>query len=180
MNHQPFEEWLLSDDELDQDQEQALNEHLETCTQCPPVVEAWKNVLIDIKYSPEVSPTPGFTQRFEARLAERRAENQQRWTLITLLGFCLGAIALSGAGILVKYNGLPSPVALLTDFSYTFIVLAEKVGTFWDVMQGILGSVPLIVPLFIWISISVSLFLWVFIWFVSVWRLPHVQRSFNK
>lgn len=34
MNHEPYEDWLLSGEELTADQQQSLDEHLAACPEC--------------------------------------------------------------------------------------------------------------------------------------------------
>ena len=45
MNHQPFETWLLTDEELRPENERALDEHLETCGHCQEIKDALLGTL---------------------------------------------------------------------------------------------------------------------------------------
>jgi len=68
MNHQPFRDWLLSDEKLSPDQTQALQEHLESCTSCDELATAWSEVESSLQHAPLLIPAPGFTTRWQAHL----------------------------------------------------------------------------------------------------------------
>jgi hypothetical protein len=44
MNHQPFRDWLLSEEKLSIDQTQALKDHLHSCESCSQIEAAWLEV----------------------------------------------------------------------------------------------------------------------------------------
>ena len=58
MNHQPFENWLLSEDPLPEDDERALRDHLADCDQCNELEDAWLNVSNLFTDVPAVGPAP--------------------------------------------------------------------------------------------------------------------------
>ncbi len=68
MNHQPFRDWLLSDEKLSPDQTQALQEHLESCTSCNQLATAWSEVELSLQQAPLLIPAPGFTTRWQTHL----------------------------------------------------------------------------------------------------------------
>ena len=85
MNHRPFEDWLLDEQPLTPEQKRDLQSHLRLCTSCSAIAES----NLAIHTTQMVSPAPGFTDRFKARLVRRRSE--QKWrqivgTLVLVLG----------------------------------------------------------------------------------------------
>jgi len=78
MNHQPFRDWLLSDEQLSTDQTQALQEHLQSCEACSQLQSAWSEVESVLHQSPQVSPLPDFTNRWQEHLAEYQHVTQKR------------------------------------------------------------------------------------------------------
>ncbi len=126
MNHEPYEEWLLSGEELTADQQQSLAEHIETCPDCAKIFYAWKAVDQAMRSAPEVEPEPGFSSRWKQRLADRRAAQQRRLTWISL-SVCLGGALLMIVGLaLPQIGGIPSPVQLLSGLIFN---IAEAVVT---------------------------------------------------
>jgi len=180
MNHQPFEEWLLSDEELTPEQDRALADHLQNCSECPQVGEAWEAVLEEIRQTPPAAPGPGFAQRWEARLEIQRAQIQRRWTWIGLLVFSAGAVILSIFAVVDKWGSIPTPLEMFTGLSYSLIVGYSRAGEAIDIFTAVFKSIPLVIPLLAWIALTISMLLWAFIWFLTVWRLPHTQRSIQK
>ena len=89
MNHQPFEDWLLNDKPITNEQKRELDIHVRTCTYCAALVETG----LALKSVKKASPQAGFTNRFQARLAERKlAERRKRlWgsVLFTVGGLVL-------------------------------------------------------------------------------------------
>jgi hypothetical protein len=79
MNHQPFREWLLSEETLSAEQDKSLHEHLATCEACSQIQASWMELEFIIKDAPQVEPLPGFTRRWQAHLEEYQARQQARW-----------------------------------------------------------------------------------------------------
>jgi len=81
MNHKPFESWLVADEPLLPDQELDLQEHLKSCESCHQLQSSWQEVeglfgelLIE-------QPQPGFTERWQVRLAEEISREKERQQL---------------------------------------------------------------------------------------------------
>jgi hypothetical protein len=97
MSHQPYETWLFDETELSREQAQALQAHLHECQQCRGLEKSWKTLDGKIQATPMVSPQPGFSQRWRASLAERRARQQMlQVTLYRLFGRLLDHLAAAG------------------------------------------------------------------------------------
>lgn len=92
MSHQPFESWLLSNDQLDAQQRGTLNNHLDECEDCNNLATALNQVTDLFSSSPSPAPSPGFTQRWHGRLAAYRQQRQQRRMWV----FTLGLFAFAG------------------------------------------------------------------------------------
>jgi hypothetical protein len=94
MNHQPFRDWLLSEDALSAEHARSLQDHLAGCESCSQIVSAWKEVETVIQMAPQVGPVAGFTGRWQAHLAEFEHHRQKRqgWVSIGITAFV--AIAL--------------------------------------------------------------------------------------
>jgi anti-sigma factor RsiW len=78
MNHQPFENWLLSHEQLDPQQETELDQHVKSCAGCANLAQAWQNVEAELKRAPQAAPAPGFSHRWQAVLAQKRSKRQRR------------------------------------------------------------------------------------------------------
>jgi hypothetical protein len=89
MNHQPFRDWLLSEDALSAEQAQSLQNHLSECESCSQITSAWKEVEKAIHAAPQAEPKPGFVNRWQAQLAMHEAHQQKRqgWISIGFTAF---------------------------------------------------------------------------------------------
>jgi len=88
MNHRPFEDWLLEDQNLTNEQERELQAHLRTCTSCAAIAES----NLALHSTRTVSPAEGFVSRFEMRLAEQRKATRIRQIIGTVI-FVLAGLA---------------------------------------------------------------------------------------
>jgi hypothetical protein len=95
---------LAQDSNLDRAQMRLLNGHIEACPQCRQTWEAMNEVSRLLHAAPLAEPSPGFVQRFEARLAYH-LEQRRRVMVWLLMG--IGAIALA-------LLALPSLVGVLS------------------------------------------------------------------
>lgn len=131
-------------------------------------------------FAPQVEPEPGFTARWQANLAKRRAAAARRSTWIALL-VCIGGLLLTLFGLAMpEIHGIPSPIQLLSSGIFgvaEFLVTVQDMGA-W--VLSILRGVPVVVSLLLWIAISTALLLWSLVWMIGIWRLPHLQRSQNE
>lgn len=100
-NHQPFENWILSGDSLDEAQRTTLSEHLRGCETCRRRQVAWNGVRHLVQTAGQVAPAPGFSNRWHLALEVRRVAQarQQRlaWALFAL-SMALALAALLGLG----------------------------------------------------------------------------------
>lgn len=84
MNHQPFRDWLLSDEQLSERETLALQDHLRSCESCHQISFAWKEIELEFKRVPQVDPAAGFTQRWQAHLHEYQVYRQARSGWLTI------------------------------------------------------------------------------------------------
>jgi cation transport ATPase len=113
MNHQPFRDWLLSDEQLSEREQQALQSHLSTCEACSQIESAWKEIELEIKRSPQVTPAPGFTDRWQANLSAYQVRRQSRGGWFTISATSVIVTALFGVMAWQVWLMLQSPQAFL-------------------------------------------------------------------
>jgi len=179
MNHQPFEEWLLSGETLTAEEEQSLQDHLASCDTCPPLGTAWRQVLGEIKQVPAAAPVAGFTQRWEIRLQEERLKHQRRITFVVLAVFIVGAIGLALLSVVQKYQGLPSLVELLGGFLSSATAGLVRIQQTSVTVEAVVRAIPTPLSLLIWFVGASTLFLWTLVWIVTLWKLPNRQGVIN-
>lgn len=176
MNHQPFEDWLLEED-LSEDQRQALNDHLLACDDCRKLASALQITETQFRSAPQVDPAPGFAQRWMAREVQAREKRARRLTWTGFLVCFAGIIALSLVLVLPDISSWPSPVGFLAMLLYNSTVLAANLTDVGEFLLALVRSLPIGIPVFIWIVLAMNLCIWSLIWAVSIWRLPRLSRS---
>jgi hypothetical protein len=136
MNHQPFREWLVSDEPLSAEQTQSLQAHLSSCESCSQMESAWKEVEVTIRKTHFVEPDSGFILRWQEHLVEYQVQQQSRLGWLTI-----GATTLIATGLLVLLISqlwsliqAPGP--------YLAVWLERLVGVIYIyyILQNIVGS----------------------------------------
>jgi anti-sigma factor RsiW len=170
MNHQPFEEWILGDEDLDQEKEQALGDHLQSCESCSSLAQSWQAVRHEIESEPQAAPLSGFTQRWQARLVQKRIEQQRRlaWGIF---GLCLG-IALIILGIIYAPEVTHlSPGAILASLLYNVTLFLARANQTRGIIEQLGQSVTPAIPIAIGVLAASSLSALSFFWIVVMWKI---------
>lgn len=167
MNHQPFEEWLLSEKPVDPRQRLELEAHLRVCRYCSALAETG-TALRTVKM---VSPAPGFSARFQARLARQQAldRRRRRWGAVL---FTFGGLAML-LWVLNPYlmAFLASPaswIASLVEWGIFLITTLQALAQACSVMLRVL---PGVLPPFALMIVLSALAGFGLLWSVSIWRL---------
>lgn len=160
--HLPFEDWVLDRNDLSPEEEQTLQEHLQDCPSCREFAESLWEMESRLKAQTILSPEPGFSQRWQARLAQERARIQMRQTHFFL------AVTLGGAVLLLLAMGillipvLRSPYPYLLAIAYQLTQVISFINGTVDVAMSLIGAILKVVPPFIWIGLfGVATFLMV-------------------
>ena len=179
MNHQPFEEWLLSKEALTQEQEAALHQHLQDCLACTHLAAAWQTVEHEIKQAPLAAPAPGFNQRWQARMAEKRARMQRRlaWWMI---GINLSAAL--GIFLALNWNRLASLsfTNLLVTALFSFTLLSARIESTEALVKILFTEVNPLIPLGMVSFIGCIVTLLCLIWIASMFKIFIPQGARNE
>jgi hypothetical protein len=173
MNHRPFEDWLLDDQRLDPAQKRELDAHLRECKTCTAIAEA----NLALRSARLVTPAPGFSVRFQERLAGARAAQRRRTVLGSIL-FAVGGLVLLGAlagPALFSFIGSPAEwLALFLNGALFVYSMLIAVGEASPVLLRVL---PEFVPPFIWLVVLSAISGLGLLWSVSIWRIVRVPQG---
>jgi hypothetical protein len=175
MNHQPFKDWLLSEDKLAPEQAQALQEHLETCDTCRKTDLAWSDVEILIKRVPPVKPAPGFTVRWQEYLSAHQLRKQKRFGWITI-----GINVLIISSILIvlathMWSLLQTPGPYLLTWFLRLINLLSLYFTFQNFNISIPWSMPVYSIIGLFILVGMTSFMSV-LWLATYRKIKMARR----
>jgi hypothetical protein len=173
MNHDTFTEkislWL--DDELSPSEAADLQTHLTKCPSCQQVYQAMQHVhhFLDNASRLMAAPSPGFTTRFEARLAQNTAKRWHAWLglgvllISTLLLVTVGAIV--GGVTLISISTVLLDTRALYEWLGMLGGIVNQIRAYIN-LSGLFLKVAFITmsqPLF-WLYVAVTLgltWLWV-------------------
>jgi hypothetical protein len=173
MNHRPFEDWLLENQPLTPEQKLELKAHLKTCTSCSSLTE----IDLALKSRRMVSPTVGFTDRFQLRLAAERKlkHTRQLWGL-----GILGLLAILAVGVFffqVFSVWQISPVQIFVTWINWWISMVSSVRTYGSIGLVFLKTAAGIIPLPLWLGITGGSFLLILVWIASLWKLSYSTNA---
>ena len=163
MNHQPFEDWLLNDKPITQEQKRELDMHMRTCAYCAALAETG----IELKSVKKASPQPGFTNRFQVRLAERKIAEQRRRLWGSALFTVGGLVLLMWLFSPYLFSFLSAPA---TWIAATMQALAQAGSVFVKILPDFLSPFAWMVLLSAFAGVSL-------LWTVSIWRFVRVPRG---
>lgn len=169
MSHLPYETWMFSQEQLSSEQSKELSDHLENCAQCRMQQLSWTNVRSHMQSAPVLPPRPGFSQRWQTGLSERRAREQLRQVRIWLLGLAAPAVtSLIVLGIYLTVTISPMDLVVAGFQSFTRMIIIG--ANLQIVLAKWVPILPIAIPVAIWILFSLSLCLVTGIWLVSMWQ----------
>lgn len=173
--HLPFEEWLLSERTLSTYQEQALDEHLQTCVACRELKQSWGNVNDLFCVAPQVTPRVNFTARWVDRQAAARTHKQRRQAWIIFGIMAVNAIVFLALFATQAWAMVNSPAQWLLIKMYFLTRYLAVVGFVNSLVQAI-SQMTLAFPLVgLFFLVGITSFLSV-LWFVAYRQLTSQTR----
>jgi len=180
MNHQPFENWLLSEETLTPKNERTLQDHLETCDQCRELQAAWNGVIDLFLDVPEVEPAPGFVNRWQNRLVtERQIELsvRHRWQSIIMLiligNVIAGLVVLLSTQFLTTFD---TPLAFILSGVYRLASIVTWINTVENIFTTLFRTITSVVPAGLWAVLAVGLVGAGATWIISLKSLSVLPR----
>lgn len=134
MKHQQFENWILMDEELNQEQQRDLHGHLKQCSQCQALYQANHQIIHLFKTAPEPVPVAGFSTRWLVQI-DKTEKRKNRIILFSTLG----AISLATL-ILLSTVGfeLRSVVGNFPQMMYELVTLITNWMVFFNQVSDII------------------------------------------
>lgn len=176
MDHQPFETWILDAHSQPEQQAQALRQHLDACPRCRALQDSWQAAEAALEGAALLSPRPGFSLRWQAALAQRRAQQQARQVRLLLIGLGAGVV-LCAAVLVILYLAAASPADLLIGAVRAVTALNSWLVSAHNLIANLLSH-PL--PLVLWMAAGCGLCLVATTWVLTLWRISEKGVSKNE
>lgn len=167
MNHQPFENWIYTPEELDPQRARALQEHLQSCDHCYGQAAAWQQVQPMLAGAQMIAPAEGFVGRWQKRLQYERERSEKRQAVLAFaggIGLTFVLLILLAATVLLAYN---SPIEWLLTLTTRLAALVLLVEAFQDSFIILRSALPLSW----WIGASAAVIGLCLLWIISLQKL---------
>ncbi len=173
MNHRPFEDWLLSEEPLTSKEKRALQDHLQTCSQCAALAE----VDLALKSVKVAAPDEGFASRFQVRLVAQKKALRRRnfWGFLILV--LSVAVIVFGFSWPVIQVAVQSPVNLLASWLSFLVTLWAWIQAMGHVGSVLLHIAPGIVPVYVWPAALIICSAWILMWIYSLMKFSKKQQG---
>ncbi len=172
MNHQPFEDWLLNDKPMTQQEKHELDMHIRTCAYCAALAETG----IELKSVKKVAPKPGFTDRFQARLAERKVAEQRRRLWGSALFTLGGLVLLMGIASPFLLGFLSAPATWIAALVQWLVFIVTTINALAQAGSVFVRILPDFLSPFGWMVLISAIAGVSLLWTVSIWRFIRVPR----
>ena len=172
MNHQPFEDWLLNDKPITQEQKRELDIHVRTCAYCAALAETG----IALKSVKKASPKAGFTARFEARLVERKLAEQRRRLWGSVFFTVGGLVLLMWLFSPYLFSFLSAPATWIAAIVQWIVFIVTTVQALAQAGSVFVQIIPDFLTPFAWMVLLSAIAGVGLLWTVSIWRFVRVPR----
>ena len=167
--HQPFENWIFQEAPLSEQERSSLDQHLIQCDQCCRLNAGWQATHRAIRETVLLKPSQGFSQRWQNSLAERRSRIQKE-QIKRFFKYLVGINLFSFAGLILTFILGTSPLDLLSGFLQNSITLFLYGKQIQNLLIVAFNSMPLLVPVVLWILVSTGFCLAVLVWGGAMYR----------
>jgi hypothetical protein len=154
MKHQPYENWIFTQEDLDMDQAKELRVHLKLCERCNALASALTDVETQFASDSLISPASGFTSRWRERLEKRKQVSHRRQTSILFGGLSVGALILFIPLLIRWFLTALSPGDLISGFVQDFVNWFAIIGFTGDVTVGVLDGMVDTIPVGWWFTFA--------------------------
>lgn len=175
MKHQPYEEWILQDDELSPEQQRSLDEHLSRCEQCASLLRAWRDLESRFTTAKLLAPAPGFSGRWREHLAYRRRRRARRQSYAVVVGTFGGLIALAALLFLQLYPYMQQFIQTSLRLSGEVASVLVNLKLVADVLLLVAGASIRNAPLLYRFTIPLVFVGFAYLWLQSIHRMGIVR-----
>lgn len=179
MKHQPYEDWIFSQEDLDVDQAKELHVHLKLCERCNALASALADVETQFASDSLIGPASGFTSRWRERLELRKQVSFRRHTSILFGGLSVGALILFIPLLIRWFLTALSPGDLISGFVQDFVNWFAIIGFTGDVTAGVIDGMVDTIPVGWWLTFALVPIGLCSFWLFMMHRIRPRQKVVN-
>jgi uncharacterized protein YacL len=175
-NHQPFENWIFLREMINREEELALQAHLRQCEHCQSLSGAMQAMEHSLKTAPVVSPSPGFSTRWLARLEENRISHQRKQTAIFTLAIIGGAIIMLVLSVILMWPLFRAPFPYVLAVAYQLALIYSFMDTIATTGIAVYKTLFKIIPPTMLVSLFLATGGIVAIWIAAIGKFVYPRR----
>lgn len=175
MSHQPYENWILDEPQLSEEEKLDLEHHLRECPECTRLANGWSSVQHTIRAT-QMKPAPAnFTSKWSASLAHRKREQEKKQARTLVISLCSGASAVL---LVTLIYFLPdfSLISLTAGFISTLLSVSNIISNFWSITLKLIQTIPLSTLIVTTIIVSGWVLLASITLGLSIWKLAFRRK----
>ena len=180
MDHKPYESWLVADEPLLPDQKLSLQEHLETCEACRQFQLSWSEVEGIFEERSFLHPEPGFTERWQLRLADELSLESEKEQLRSTWMFLAATTGTAFLVLVILSIRFLSTIQNPTETFISGMTLVAGVLNLTETIQKaifpLFEVVLLSVPTLWWLFLVLSASLFTLVLTFSILRIVRTRR----
>ncbi|MCC7119285.1 MAG: zf-HC2 domain-containing protein [Anaerolineales bacterium] len=173
MNHQPFEEWLLTDKFLTPAEKRELDLHLRTCADCT----ALSATGLALRSARAARPAAGFTLRFQQKLAAQKALERRRRLLGMVSLVFSSAVLLAWLAFPYLNALIVAPTEWLTTLTGYLLYVTTSIRALGDASLVLLRVIPDLLPPYAWMALASTVAGLSLLSSVSIWRFIRLPQG---
>lgn len=175
MNHQQFEQWLLTDETVSREQAEHLRSHLNACEACRRLSTSWSDVRQLLRSAPLAGPQPGFVGRWQAQLEvqiarEMQAHHRSQTRLVLILAM-LGAASFFALMVTQLTSTFSAPSQILVYWLGQVAALLSTANVVQEIVNVLFRTISAVIPLSYWMVLLASLSVLFLFWILSLQRI---------
>lgn len=175
MNHQQFEQWLLTDETLSRDQAEKLRSHLNACEACQRLSTSWSDVRQVFRSAPLVEPESGFVARWQAQLevqlAREMQARQRRQSWMVLILTTLGSVSIFALIVAQLTSTFSAPSQILVYWLAQVVELLSTANVVQEIVNVLFRTISAVIPPSYWIVLLASVSVLSLFWILSLQRI---------
>ena len=176
MNHKQFENWILDEPELSQDQKKELKMHLASCAVCRQLDTGWQASKVLLKQAAPKAPQPGFKDRWLAFADKKKQMAKVRRYRLTLFTLLLAAFTASLTYLIGSGYFMHSLADIFNSISTLVIAMTNGLST----LGSWLYKVPIALPLTIGFIFFGLVNAFVMVGVFTLWNLQKRKFQANE
>jgi len=165
MKHLPYENWILDEPKLNPEENSTLLHHLAICDQCSQLKKGWEASKALLTKATLVTPTPGFSARWQIKVIQKCKTEKVRRYRITMFSLLLVTFLASVTYLVASGSFMHMLANFINSLFQSIVIVTRSLSDLGILITKMPAAVPLAAGFLIFglinaFLISTVFFLW--------------------